>query len=308
MRISTRMFTDNYVANLEEHQARLFRLQQQAATGKRILNPSDDPIAATQASAASTALQATKQYLINVSEAKTLAEHSSTVVKAALKSVDDAMVVAEHGGNDTLSAADRKALAETVNQLLEAALDTANDRSLGRYTLSGTHTGTQPYVAVRNAQGQIASVTLDPSVTSDSVNRQVDANNVLKVNLNGPDTFGGTGSPAGSTDYFATLVQLRDALASNDGTAVRAIMPQMQALHDQVSSQVALSGSMWQRIDSVQSKLEGQEINLEANRSRLQDVDVAKAAVDLQTEQNIYQQALAVGNKILSLNLSQLLG
>jgi flagellar hook-associated protein 3 FlgL len=301
------MYADNFVMDLQSHQGRLLELQRQSASGKRILAPSDDPVGAQQVTATKAAEASNKQYLTNVSEAKTLVEHAEAVAKAAGQAVDDAIVAANRGANDTMSALDRAALATTLDQLIEGALDSANDRSLGRYSLAGTHTATAPYTATRDAQGKILSVTLDPSVTSDSVNRQVDSNNILKVNLNGPDIFGGAGSPAGSTDYFATLIQLRDALRNNDGNAVRALLPQVQSLHDQVYSQEALAGSRWQRLDSVQAKLETQQLELGANRSRLEDVDVARAAVDLTAEQNIYQQALMVGNKILSLNLSQLL-
>jgi flagellar hook-associated protein 3 FlgL len=301
------MYTDNFVMDLQTHQGRLLELQRQSASGKRILSPSDDPVGAQEVTVVKAAQAATTQFLTNVSAAKALVDHTYSVVNAAGQAVDDAIVAANRGANDTMAAVDRKALATTVNQLLEGALDSANDSTQGRYTFSGTHSATPPYVATRDASGNITGVTLDPTVTADAVNRQVDSNNVLKVNLNGPDIFGGAGSPAGSTDYFATLIQLRDALKNNDSTAVRALIPQVQSLHDQVFSQAALAGSSSQRLDSVQSKLESQQLELAANRSRLEDVDIARAAVDLQTEQNTYQAALAVGSKILSLNLNQLL-
>ncbi|HVP38447.1 MAG TPA: flagellar hook-associated protein FlgL [Candidatus Saccharimonadales bacterium] len=308
MRISTQMITDTFVANLQDQQARLYVLQQQSATGKRILNPSDDPIGAQQVAATLDRLSANHQYQTNVSDARSFVEQSASVAQSAGSALDSALVAAQTGANDTESAADRTALGSQVNQLLEEALDTANDRSVGRYTLAGTHTATAPYVASRDAQGQITAVALDPTVTPDAVDRQVDVGNVIKVNLNGPDIFGGGGAPAGSTDYFATLIQLRDALNNNDGATVRSLIPQLQALHDQVQAQVAVAGSMAQRLDSVQQKLQQEEIDLQSNRSRLEDVDVAQVSVDLQTQENLYQQALTVGNRILSLDLNRLLG
>ncbi len=307
MRISSRMYADYYLADLQAQQQRLFALQRTVATGKRILTPSDDPAGAQQAAALVDALRANEQYLTNVSDAKTIVEQNQALAKSALQGVDDALVAAQKGANDSNTADARASLAETVNQLLEAALETANDRTLGRYTLAGTHTATAPYVATRDASGRITAVALDPAVTPDTVNRQVDVNNLLKVNLNGPDMFGGAGAPAGSTDYFATLVQLRDALQANDGDAVRALLPQLQQLHDQVSAQQSLAGSTWQRLDTIQNKLENQQVLLDSNRSSIEDADMTRATSDLQSEQAIYQQALAVGNKILQLGLGAFL-
>ncbi|MBI5837360.1 MAG: hypothetical protein HZB25_08950 [Candidatus Eisenbacteria bacterium] len=308
MRISSRMYADFFLSDLQAHQQRLFELQRVVATGKRILTPSDDPVGAQQVAATINALSANQQYQSNVSDAKTIVEQAASVAKAAGKTLADAIVTAQRGANDSNTASARTALAAAIDQLLETALDTGNDHSLSRYTLAGTHTSTPPFVATRDGSGKITAVALDPAVTTDAINRQIDKGNILKVNLNAADIFGGTGAPPGSIDYFASLIQLRDALAANDGNAVRALVPQLQTLHEQVSAQEALAGSRWQRLDDVQTKLEDQAVVLQSNRSRVEDIDTASAAADLQAEQLIYQQALAVGNRILQMGLGQLLG
>ncbi len=48
MRISTAQIFTNNVDNLSKANNELFRTQQQIATGKRVLQPSDDPLASAQ--------------------------------------------------------------------------------------------------------------------------------------------------------------------------------------------------------------------------------------------------------------------
>ena len=43
MRISTPLMSDNVLARLQANAERLFRIQDQLSSGKRLLSPSDDP-------------------------------------------------------------------------------------------------------------------------------------------------------------------------------------------------------------------------------------------------------------------------
>src|SRR5207247_10938879 len=112
------------------------------------------------------------------------------------------------------------------------------------------------------------------------LDRQVGATTTLKVNLNGSDVFGGAGAPAGSTDAFALLIQLRDALNTNDADTVRLLIPQVGALHDQVQGQVTVADARAQRLDRSQASLERQQPDGESGLSPLQDVDGARAALE----------------------------
>ncbi len=308
MRVSTQMFSNNYVSNLLAHQGRLFNTQQQVATGKRLLTASDDPTGAQQATGLHALLDATTQYQTNASDARTFVESGYALAQGSFRIAQDAMKLTVRAASDSITPDGRKALAATVDQMLEEAFDLSNEHGLGRYTMGGTASGTPPFVATRNAQGQITGVNIQAGAVGGVVNRQLDETSVLKVNLNGPDMYGGTGSPAGSVDYFSTLIQLRDALAANDADTVRSMVPQFQKLLDQVQGQVTLGDARVQRIDNIQKKLEAQSMRILGAISTIEDVDVAQAAVQLQSEQAIYQQALAIGNRILTLGLGSLLG
>ncbi len=301
MRVSTQMFSSSYLSELERHQEQLYRLQRQVASGQRLLDPSDDPTAAAQAATLHDEVARNTQYQVNITDALSLVQHSQAVARQLTSLADQTQQLALRAGSDSITPDGRQALAQQVDQLLNEAFDAANDRTLGRYTLSGTHTTPAPYTADRDAQGRILSVTAHAS--DGSVQRQVSDDITLKVNLNAPDILGGTGSPPGSVDYFATLIQLRDALNANDADTVRALVPTLQSLHDQAQAQVTLADVRAQRLQNVQDVLGQRDTDTRTQLSGLEDLDTAKAALDLQAEQAIYQQALQVGRSILSLSL-----
>ena len=63
MRISTSMIYDLGVASLQHQQGEQVHLQQQISSGRRVLTPSDDPVAAASALDVAQAQSLNDQYL-----------------------------------------------------------------------------------------------------------------------------------------------------------------------------------------------------------------------------------------------------
>src|SRR6185369_1142570 len=70
MRISTGMMFDNGTTGLLDNQSTLFKLQNQMSTGRRVLTPSDDPVASAQALVATQSQSVNQQYMDNQGSAK----------------------------------------------------------------------------------------------------------------------------------------------------------------------------------------------------------------------------------------------
>ncbi|MCG8323954.1 MAG: flagellar hook-associated protein 3, partial [Thiotrichales bacterium] len=65
-RISTSFFNQRAVTNIIEQQSLLSRLQEQIATGNRIVRPSDDPSGSTQILRLTQAIELNNQYQRNL--------------------------------------------------------------------------------------------------------------------------------------------------------------------------------------------------------------------------------------------------
>jgi len=152
MRIATKTIYDNGVSQLNTLQAQLQKTQMQLSTGRRVVTPSDDPVASARALEVSQSKEMNTQFASNRSSAK----GSLSLVDNTLANTDDLLqeiktkVIA--AGNPAFTLADREALAKELEGRMNDLLGQANatDGS-GAYLFSGYKSDTQPFT--RTATG-----------------------------------------------------------------------------------------------------------------------------------------------------------
>lgn len=149
MRVSTSMMHDAAVRQLIERQAELARAQEQIATGRRMLRPSDDPVASAQAIGIAESQSRTAQYAENVGNAGNGLGMTESVLAQAtslLQSVRDQVVAA---GNPSLDDANRASLAVDLRGRIEELLGLANATDgEGRYLFAGFRDLTAPFTRI----------------------------------------------------------------------------------------------------------------------------------------------------------------
>jgi flagellar hook-associated protein 3 FlgL len=148
MRISTSMMHDTAVRSMVERQADLVRAQEQISTGRRILKPSDDPVASSQALSVKQAQSRTAQFAENVGNAQNdlgLTEGVLAQVTSLLQSVRDGVIAA---GNPSFDDANRKSLAVDLRGRLEELFGLANATDGdGRHLFAGFRDQTPPFAS-----------------------------------------------------------------------------------------------------------------------------------------------------------------
>jgi flagellar hook-associated protein 3 FlgL len=152
MRIATRTMYENGVSQLNNLQAQMQKTQNQLSTMRRVLTPSDDPVASARALEVSQSKELNTQYVAN----RTSARSSLSLVDSTLTSTDDLLqevkskIVA--AGNPGFTLADREALAKELEGRLEDLLGQANATDgTGAYLFSGYKSDTRPFT--RTATG-----------------------------------------------------------------------------------------------------------------------------------------------------------
>lgn len=152
MRISTNQIFDQSLAAMLNQQAALSQTQSQISTGKRILNPSDDPAGSVQALNLQRELSLTEQYGANATAATNKLQGEESALKSAADILQRVRELAVQGLNDSNTQEDRKAIAVEINQLNQQLLSLANTRdSNGDYLFSGFASNTQPYETIFGA-------------------------------------------------------------------------------------------------------------------------------------------------------------
>lgn len=286
MRISTSIIYSASIVSMQNQQAALLKTQQQVATGRRVLTPEDDPVAASSILDMSQSMSVTQQFKTNADSAKSALEMEESVLSNVTELIQNVKVLAVSAGNPAMSGSNRVSIAKEVSASYQQLLGLANQKDgKGQYIFSGYQGATQPFTQTSGAgvyagdQGQ-RKVQISPSrqiETSDT------GSDVFKPGITGQDLFE-------TIDDFATAMNDTTLTPAAVTTAINAALNGLSSALDNVLKIRASVGSRLKEIESTQSTGEELHLNYEQTISSMRDVDYAKAISDL-TQQNMYLEA-----------------
>ena len=292
-RITESMTGRRLLADLNSSTTLVAKYQRQISSGRRMEKPSDDPLATHTAMRLRSELQGLANDRRSISDAKGWLD----TTEAALSSITDvaqrANELALQGANGTMAQADRNKIADEIDQLIETAKSAANASYGGRYVFSGTQTNTQPY-----AVGGIDTWNGD---TGGQIYRQVGAGQTITVNVRGEDVLGSGG---GDGKLLSTLRNIAANLRSGNTAAIRANdLGDLQTNLEEVTSARGVVGALTTRIESANNRLAQIEEATTGLLSEAEDTDIAKALIQLTTQQSVYQAALKSGQTLIQPSL-----
>lgn len=200
MRISTVTMFEQGLSSMNRQQGDFMKVGQQIASGRRVVNPSDDPQAASRAVVVSQSMAVSQQY----SDARVTARNALSQEESVLNSVSDSITSAKtriiQAQNGTLTDADRTAIASDLKGIYENLLGQANvTNGNGTYLFGGYKDDAPPFQKV---DGKV-EYKGDSNVRA----QQVDSSRQMPVGNSGREIFEGVHS---GTGYVAT--------ASSDNT------------------------------------------------------------------------------------------
>ncbi|MBT1582825.1 flagellin N-terminal helical domain-containing protein [Curtobacterium flaccumfaciens] len=281
-RVTTQMSMAAASARLQAGAARVAELTDQATTLRAIQKPSDDPVGTASSMQVRKEQAAAAQYSRNANDAAAwLATTDSALsgVYSVLNNVRDLTVRAANSG--TMSDTDRDAFV-TQFRSLKADLEARANTTYGtRSVFAGSSTAA---VAYDPATGWAASGT--------DVSRRVGDGTTVRVDTSGAAVFG-----SGDDSVFGVI----DSIVSDlqNGVNVNARIGDVDTALGTVRGAQADVGVRHAAALAAQDSLKSATVSLESRRAGIEDVDLAKAVLDLQVQQTNYQAALAVTAKVL---------
>jgi len=296
MRISTQTLFENGGARISDLQTSLARTQQQIASGRRILTPADDPIAAARA------LELTQSQSINTQHGdnRKYAKSALSAVEGTLSNVTELLqnvrATVISADNGLFSDADRRAIATELRGRFDALLGMANSRDgMGEYMFAGFQNTTPPF-----SKDASNAVTYEGDQGQRML--QVDATRQMAVSNPGQAIFQG-----GGQDIFKTLNDLINqlntpgtvGLATGLATAKGNID---EAMENVMTVRVSL-GTRLQELDALDYAGEDRDLQYSQTLSELQDLDYAKAITQLSQQQFTLEAAQQSFVKTSSLSL-----
>ncbi|MSR46802.1 MAG: flagellar hook-associated protein 3 [Planctomycetes bacterium] len=198
MRITQSMLFRQQAESLTAAYGRLFDVQQQLSSGRRLLKPSDDPASIRPALDVRTGRRRLEQVKKNADLASSELGTAEGILRNALDIVSRGREIAVAGASGTLNQGDREAMAIEVDGLLKQLISLSNTRGLSGYLFAGGLKSSAPYAEIATADGPMVVYRGDQSTAS------VDLGDSLEVELNVPGSqIFGIGA-RGTTQYSGT--------------------------------------------------------------------------------------------------------
>ncbi|MFT6329849.1 MAG: flagellar hook-associated protein 3 FlgL [Bermanella sp.] len=158
MRITTNLIYNQNLRSIDTNQGNLVDIQQQLATGKKLLRPSDDPVGAAQVIRLTEELDKITQYQRNNDLTSSALEQQETALRSINDVVNRARVLTVQSGNGILAGQDRKAIGAEIEQIRDQVLDLMNTRNAsGDYVFSGYQSSNQAFEFNPSASGDKVS-------------------------------------------------------------------------------------------------------------------------------------------------------
>jgi flagellar hook-associated protein 3 FlgL len=303
MKIGTAYFFDSRSRQMADLTGTAAKLQEQLATGKRILTPSDDPIISARLARMAGGAADQTQFASNVKLAQGLLGQSDTALESVSNDLQRAQELLIRAGSDTLNDDNRAALAAELKSIVDNLYSTANTTDVRGTALFGG-SGAGPAYA-RAADGTISFAGMGeapPIPIGDGV--------TMQASDSGQRIFGGIQVGGANKDVFQIVSDLAQALDVG-GSATPA--DRKQALADasdglaqalqQVTTARASIGARGARLDIQAESLAKSASDYDIERGSLEGVDIQTAVTDLQKTMLALQATQASFTKLSQLTL-----
>ena len=303
MKISTGQLFDRAVTQMSEQKTKVVEMQTKLATGKQIVQTSDDPDKAGLIQRLNTAYnrQETYESTLNSVEDRLSAEESSLMATDNI--LQRVRELAVQASSDTTSADDRAIIATEINALKDSLLALANTQDVnGNYVFSGSAVRTVPFAADGEGnmryQGDNSYVAVD-----------VSEQRRLIMNRPGNEVFDGVvrleidGTGPRKASFFNVIEDFSNALATNDTTGIQRSLGEVDELSATLSTSLADVGSRQNVVESQRDVLADTKLRYKSVLSNAEDLDYASAVTKLSAELLSLEAAQASFAKISQLTL-----
>lgn len=184
MRISTNMIYDRNISAIQNQWSSILHASQQVNTGRRVLTPADDPIAASRALEVGQTKAVNSQFSKNIG----YADDALKLLESQLDGAGEILhyvrtrAVQAGNGDSVLKDEDLRALAVDMKAQFEAMVAIANSQDgMGEYIFSGYSAQLKPF------NGNLSGISYAGDQGERSI--QVSASRYLPISLPGSDVF-----------------------------------------------------------------------------------------------------------------------
>lgn len=321
MRITNSMMLNSMMRNMSKNLNRMNKSEENLATGKRFLTPSDDPIGVSRSLRLNTDVSNMEQYKRNAEDALSWMETSEMAINNLVTIFHRARELTVQAINGTNSDDERKAIAAEIDQLKGQVISVANTTYGGSYVFSGFKTN----MPLMDQDGAYLLQT-EPPITPSPVltNTEIIEYNVgiadkMAINVLPQRLFGaiagidapidatGSVSSANPLNKTSQMIKMFDQLIQDlnlgDSTGVSKALTRLDTHFNNITAVRSEIGVKTNRLELTLNRIGDDTINLKGLLSKNEDADVAEVIMNLKMQENVYKASLSGGARIIQPSL-----
>jgi flagellar hook-associated protein 3 FlgL len=310
-RVTQQSATMLMVSDLGTSLSNLTTLQQEAASGKAINQPSDNPSGTSQVLALNAQIGRFQQYSSNISDGQSWLNTADSALGSVVKSLDQVQTDVLSGANSSAQdSAGLQALSQEVLAIKQQVLGLSATTYNNRPVFSGV-LGTEPFPqAGAPGTSTPGNANYNPSTayayagSTTPVTRVVGPGQKVTVSVTGDKVFG-----TGANSVFALLDQISQDLASGNTTALSGTdLTNLKSAMNTVVQAQGTVGALGAGLATSQTQVGNTVSSLQEQVATLSDANEANVISQLNLAEMSYQAALATTAKIIQPSLVQFLG
>lgn len=276
--------------NLTRQNNRLEDLRNQAATGKRMNKPSDDPSAIRPVLNARGQIRSTERFERTMGTAGDRLSNLDTSLDRAENLMHRMKEIMVSAGNGAMGSDDLATLGDQVRLAKDEMLALANTQIDGKYIYAGFQEQTVPFDGVPgNYFGD-----------NNTVEYEIGPGETVKVNLAGPEVFGDPGS---GKDVWQLFDDVESALNAGNSDLALAEMDNLDLAAQQIRNRRSEMGNVAQRVDNAVLHMQDVRINMRETLSRYEDADIVETITSLTQQETAFKGALQITSKVSELSI-----
>lgn len=305
MKISNNFLFDRAAQQMSQLQSRVAHTQAQVAAGKQVLSPSDEPDRAALIQRYKSLLARQENYMDNMSLVKMRLDGEASALESTVSLLQRSKELVVQASSDTLSTADRQAIATELQSLRDQLLSLANTQdSNGNYLFAGSRVGQPAFAPPAN------DPTASPVYAGDRTRMEVVIGDqrTLPINRAGADVFvrvvreNGQGGAVG-VGFFQAFDDLIRGVRASSQMAMQRGNGELDRMLEGVLQAQANVGTDMGILDQQTSTLEDARLVTQTNLSAAEDLDYAKAITSMNKQVLSLEAAQSSFAKISQLNL-----
>ena len=303
--ISTTLMFDRAVAQMGVTQQRLGKVQEQLATSKEVIQPSDAPDKAAAITRLRSAITRQESYSDTIRAVRDKLSQQETAIDSANDALIRLKELTIQAANDTNGPEGRKLIDIEVRQLREQLLSLANTQDVnGNYIFAGSRTGVPAYESGANGTAASPAYLGDQTVNSVGVG---DESSVVD-NRAATQPFArtirtGADGERYSVSFFDVIDDLSAALQSNNYANIQRAVSEVGDQQFGMSESLADIGGTMNTLDRQQELADANILRLKETLSSVEDLDYTEAITQMNKDMLALQAAQSSFSKIAQMSL-----